>query len=455
MRVASLEMERPLGPVHVLREPPPRGTPKAGSRLGDAAARAVVHGVLGSLRQGRLHLVEPGRARSFGTPDTGISHKGLEATVRVLAPRAYTALLAERSIGLGRGYLEGWWDTDDLVCLIRILLRLAKPVERRAGTLARVSAPLLDRMARARHHEDRARDSSFIQAHYDLGDEFFASFLDETMVYSCAIFEHPGASLAQASVAKLDSICRKLCLRPGQRVVEIGGGWGGFAIHAATRYGVAVTTTTISTRQYHFMRRRVEEAGLSERVTVCLQDYRDMSGTFDALVSIEMIEAVDWREHDTFFSSCARLLRPGGLMALQAIVIGEHSFERAKRSEDFLKRFIFPGSCIPSVEAIVASARSAGALAVVDLEDIGRHYAQTLARWRDAFDAAAEEHRTLGFDERFRRLWRFYLAYCEAGFLEGHVSDVQMILAGGDRQPVPATHVPRARRAPRLLPWQA
>ncbi|MGH9072257.1 MAG: class I SAM-dependent methyltransferase, partial [Acidimicrobiales bacterium] len=195
------------------------------------------------------------------------------------------------------------------------------------------------------------------------------------------------------------------------------------------RFGVKVTTTTISARQYDYMVERVRSAGLADRITVVQSDYRDLAGTFDALVSIEMIEAVDWRDHDTFFGACSRLLAPGGLMGLQAIVIGDRSFERAKHSEDFLKRFIFPGSCIPSIGAIVASASCAGGLRVVDLEDIGRHYAETLARWRVAFDAAGEEHRRMGLDERFRRLWRFYLAYCEAGFLEAHVSDVQVVLA--------------------------
>ncbi|MGH9131715.1 MAG: class I SAM-dependent methyltransferase [Acidimicrobiales bacterium] len=437
--VADIRAEPHLGPVRVMRGDSPAPVEEGAHRAGGAVARAVVHGVLRWLHDGRLHLVEAGRTSSYGSTlsgtgeaasaEAGVGEPGLEATVRVHSPRAYSALVAERSVGLGRGYFDGLWDCDDLVSLIRILLRLARPTERRAGSLARLSAPVLDRLGRARHREDRERDRSFISAHYDLGDEMFATFLDETMMYSCAVFDSPQTPLAEASAAKLENICTKLALRPGQRVVEIGGGWGGFAIHAAKRFGVKVTTTTISARQYDYMVERVRSAGLADRITVVQSDYRDLAGTFDALVSIEMIEAVDWRDHDTFFGACSRLLAPGGLMGLQAIVIGDRSFERAKHSEDFLKRFIFPGSCIPSIGAIVASASCAGGLRVVDLEDIGRHYAETLARWRVAFDAAGEEHRRMGLDERFRRLWRFYLAYCEAGFLEAHVSDVQVVLA--------------------------
>lgn len=421
--VAEVPTERALGPVQVLRQAAPAMFPEAVAGTREVVSRAVVRRVLRSLGDGRLRLVEAGRDTSYGVGD------GLDATVRVLSPRAYSALVTERSVGLGRGYLEGWWDCDDLVSLIRILLRLARPLERRAGGLARVSSPILDRVGRARHREDKERDRSFISAHYDLGNELFATFLDETMMYSCAVFDRPETTLVEASTAKLDRLCAKLRLAPGQSVVEIGGGWGGFAVHAATRYGVHVTTTTISARQYNYMRERVHAAGLDNRVTVLKSDYRDLTGTFDALVSVEMIEAVDWRDHDTFFGTCSRLLEPGGIMGLQAIVLDDQSFERAKHSEDFLKRFIFPGSCIPSVAAIVASASGAGHLRVVDLEDIGRHYAETLARWRVAFDAAGEEHRLMGLDERFRRLWRFYLAYCEAGFLEAHVSDVQLMLA--------------------------
>jgi cyclopropane-fatty-acyl-phospholipid synthase len=427
----GLAPERSLGPQLVLDTGPMQqilSPVQVGPR--DALSRALVNGVLAWLRQGRLHLVEQGVTRSYGN-----AVDNLEATVQVLSPRAYRALVAERSIGLGRGYFEGWWDCDDLVSLLRILLRLSRPLEHEAGRVARVSAPLLDRVSRARHREDKERDRSFISAHYDLGNEFFSSFLDETMLYSCGIFDRPEVTLAEASTAKVEAICAKLALRPGQHVVEIGGGWGGFAIHAARHHGVHVTTTTISTRQHDYMRERVQAAGLDDRITVLRRDYRDLTGSFDALVSIEMIEAVDWRDYGKYFATCSALLKSDGLMALQAIVIGDRSFERAKNSEDFLKRFIFPGSYIPSVQAIVAASTKAGDLQVINLEDIGRHYAETLARWRIAFDAARDKHRRMGLDQRFLRLWRFYLAYCEAGFLERHVSNIQVVLARSGWRP--------------------
>ncbi|MGH9075055.1 MAG: class I SAM-dependent methyltransferase [Acidimicrobiales bacterium] len=436
MSLAEVEANEPLGAARALRGAPSAPLPSPSGRLtpSGALARAIVHGVLGRLRDGRLHLVEGGVTRSYGAPvgPALVGHRGgeaLDATVRVASPRAYSALVADRSAGLGRGYFEGWWDSEDLVSLLRILLRLARPLESRAGGVARVSAPILNRMTLPSHREDKERDRAFISAHYDLGNEFFASFLDETMVYSCGLFERPDTTLAEASTAKLESICTKLALRPGDRVVEIGGGWGGFAIHAARHHGVHVTTTTISAAQYRHMRQRVHAAGLDSRITVLRSDYRDLTGSYDALVSIEMIEALHWRDYSRYFAACSRLLKPDGLMALQAIVIGERSFERAKHTEDFLKRFIFPGSHIPSVGAIVDTASRAGDLRVIALEDIGRHYAETLARWRASFDAARDQHLHMGLDQRFLRLWRFYLAYCEAGFLERHVSDVQVVLA--------------------------
>ena len=275
---------------------------------------------------------------------------------------------------------------------------------------------------------DKNRDRANIRAHYDLGNEFFEQMLDETMSYSCAFFEDPAMSLAEASEAKLERICRKLSLGPGDHVVEIGSGWGSFAVHAAERFGCRITTTTISDAQYEYTAKRVADAGLGDRVTVCNQDYRDLGGTYDKLVSIEMIEAVGWRQLDTFFATCAGLLRPEGVMALQAIVIEDGSYERAKNRDDLVKRLIFPGGFLPSIEAITRSITSSTALRIIDLEDIGRHYAETLRRWRVNVEAHAEEIKELGLGEAFLRLWHIYLCYCEAAFSERHVSDIQVIL---------------------------
>ncbi len=275
---------------------------------------------------------------------------------------------------------------------------------------------------------DLRRDEENIRAHYDLGNEFFSAFLDETMMYSCARFEREGLSLTDASRAKLDSLCTLLGLGPDDHVVEIGTGWGGFALHAARHHGCAVTTTTISREQYEFATKAVAEAGLADRVTVLNRDYRQLDGRFDKLVSIEMIEAVDWREHDTFFRACSRLLEPGGLMALQAITISDDRFEVRKSRQDFVKHFIFPGGCLPSVGSILSSVSRSTDLRMSYIEDIGAHYVETLRRWRKRFLGADEVLEGLGFDQRFRRMWEFYLAICEAGFADQRISDVQMLL---------------------------
>jgi cyclopropane-fatty-acyl-phospholipid synthase len=342
--------------------------------------------------------------------------------------RAWSGLLRKGSVGLGEGYVEGWWDADDLTDLVRILIVNTSTLRSALDGLGQAATPLVDQLAKLRPRT-AAQDRSNVQAHYDLPGELFEVMLDETMAYSCAVFERPGVTLAEAQRAKFDRLCRKLRLRPEDDVVEIGTGWGGFAIHAAERYGCRVTTTTISDAQREVAAKKVAEAGLADRVTVLGRDYRELEGRYDKLVSIEMIEAVDWRAHDAFFGACSRLLRPQGLMALQAITIADRSYERAKLRDDFIRKMIFPGGCIPSIEAIVRSARRATDLIVIDLEDIGRHYAETLRRWDIALRAGRSRLRDAGLDERFQRLWDLYLCYCEAAFLERHISDVQIVLA--------------------------
>jgi cyclopropane-fatty-acyl-phospholipid synthase len=275
----------------------------------------------------------------------------------------------------------------------------------------------------------RAADRQNVQAHYDVSNDFFQLMLDETMTYSCAVFENPMATLRDAQVAKLDRLCVKLELRPDDRVIEIGAGWGGFALYAAEHYGCRVTTTTISNAQRAYVVKSVTDAGLADRITILGDDWRNLRGEFDKLVSVEMIEAVDWRHHDRFLAKCADLLAEDGLAAVQAIVIDDRSFERAKRHQDFVRRMVFPGGCIPSVASITASLARATDLRIVDLEDIGRHYAETLRRWAANLATHAKEVERLGARTEFLRLWDLYLAYCEASFLERHVSDVQLVLA--------------------------
>ena len=268
-----------------------------------------------------------------------------------------------------------------------------------------------------------------IGAHYDLGNDFYSLFLDETWTYSSGIFETSESTLKEASIAKYDRICRKLDLNPNDHLIEIGTGWGGFAIHAAGKYGCRVTTTTISNQQYSLARQRIAKAGLSDRVEVLKQDYRDLKGQYDKLVSIEMIEAVGHQYYRTFFKTCSRLLKPNGLMAIQAITIGDHLFDRHKRSVDFIKRYIFPGSCIPSITALHQAMAASSDLRLYHMEDITPHYATTLRMWRERFFDHIDQVRAQGFSEPFIRMWDFYLSYCEAGFKERYIGDVQMVFS--------------------------
>lgn len=404
--------------------------------LPPALARSIIQGLLHPLEKGHLSIEEAGRpTRTFGPAGAG-----LKATITVHRPEAWSATLGGGSVGLGWSFMQGWWDADDLTSLVRILIGLLPDDRGRLRRLGRSLAPLstaTQTVTRAgREHRDPLhRDRLNIRAHYDLSNEFFAAFLDPTMSYSCGYFEEPGASLEEASVAKIDRLCRMLRLEPGQHLLEIGTGWGALALHAATHYGVRVTTTTISERQYEYARQLVAERGLSDRVTVLDLDYRRLTGRFDRLVSVEMIEAVDWRQHDTFFHTCARRLAPDGLMALQAIVVSDQAYERSKRKDDFIRRVIFPGGCLPSVTAITRSLTSATDLRVIGLEDIGAHYPATLSAWRANLHAHRDRVEAMGFDAAFQRMWEFYLSYCEGGFLERRVSDVQMVMAGPDWRP--------------------
>jgi cyclopropane-fatty-acyl-phospholipid synthase len=295
-----------------------------------------------------------------------------------------------------------------------------------------------------RKANSRAGSRRNIAAHYDLSNAFFALWLDRTLTYSAGIFPHPGASLEEASLAKYDRICRKLALTTADEVLEIGSGWGGFAIHAAGQYGCRVTTTTISRAQYDLAKERIAAAGLGNRITLLLKDYRLLEGTYDKLVSIEMIEAVGYEYLDDFFRICSDRLEEDGLMCLQAITIADQVFDRYRRSHDFIRSHVFPGSCLTSLSAMTASLARATDLRLIHLEDLTPHYARTLVLWRERFFANLDQVRALGYPESFIRLWDFYLCYCEGGFAERYIGDVQMVLAK-----------PGNRRVPILLPLGA
>ena len=341
--------------------------------------------------------------------------------------RVWSAVALRGSTGLGKSYAQGWWDCDDLTSLLRILFTALRPATRTLDRIGTTTARFADPVRRLRTTRG-ARDRRNVRAHYDISNDFFALMLDPTMTYSCGLFEQPHVSLVDAQRSKLDRICRLLELTPEDELLEVGSGWASFAIHAASSYGCRVTTTTISDAQFDLARKRVASAGLTHLVTVRPDHYRDLTGRYTKLASIEMIEAVDWRDHDDFFETCSRLLDQNGLMALQTIVIEEGAFDRTKVHQDFIKRFIFPGGCLPSVTSLATSA-ARHELQLLELHDIGRHYPETLRRWRTSFDAQREPVSELGLDERFQRLWTFDLCYCEAGFIGGRVSDVQVLLS--------------------------
>ncbi|MCK6458868.1 MAG: cyclopropane-fatty-acyl-phospholipid synthase family protein [Planctomycetes bacterium] len=389
--------------------------------LVDRLTREAVHGRLSRIRHGRLVFEDEGSVHAFGNGD------GPLARVRVKDPSFYRATAFGGPVGAAEAFMRGAWACDDLPALVRILVRNREALRGLDRGWARLAAPVR-RLAHARNRNTREGSGRNIRAHYDLGNDFFSLFLDDTLTYSCGIFEHPGATLREASIAKYDRLCRKLDLKPADHVVEIGSGWGGFAIHAASRYGCRVTTTTISREQHALATERVAAAGLADRVAVLREDYRDLEGRFDKLVSIEMIEAVGHEYHGVFFRKCADLLAPDGLMALQAITIGDKDYDEARRTVDFIKRYVFPGGCLPSVAVLCAAAATTD-LRPFHLEDITPHYAETLRRWRANFLANRERMRALDCGEEFLRLWEFYLSYCEGAFEERHIGDVQMVFA--------------------------
>jgi cyclopropane-fatty-acyl-phospholipid synthase len=392
----------------------------------DRLARAIVVRVVSRrVTRGHIELQEPGRSVAFG-PRHGMPR----ALIEIHSPRFWRALL-RGSLGLAESYRDGDWTTPDLVRVVRVAALNAHEIDRVRRRLRFVLWPL-KRVSRVLSRPTPRRSRRQIAAHYDLGNQLFELFLDETMSYSSAIFPSASATLEEASLTKLDRVCEKLDLRPEDELLEIGSGWGALAVHAAAHWGCRVTTTTISREQHAAALERVRAAGLEDRVTVLLRDYRELEGEWDKVVSIEMIEAVGWQYLDTYFKRCSDLLAPHGAMLLQAIVMDDRAYEVEKASKSFINTYIFPGGCLPSIAAISDSVKRCTDLRAVHLEDITAHYAETLRRWRERFLANAERAAELGYDTTFRRLWEFYLAYSEAGFRERRIADVQLMLAKPD-----------------------
>jgi len=395
------------------------------------------------LERGRITWRDGVSCRIFGDCDAD-----LHATVTIHSPRCYRRMALGGSLGSAEALIDGDWSCDDLTSLVRIFIRnmeLTSGLDRGAA----IFAQWLGRAVHWWHANTRRMARRNIHAHYDLGNDFFRLFLDDTLCYSSGIFEHPHASLREASIAKMQRACDQLRLRPSDHLLEIGTGWGGLAMHAAEAYGCQVTTTTISEEQYRLAAERFAQAGVDRRIRLLNQDYRDLEGQFDKLVSIEMIEAVGHRYYGEFFRQCGRLLKPDGAMLLQGIVIRDQDFAAHTRSADFIGTYIFPGGCLPSITSLLQAATRSSDLRLVQLEDFAPHYALTLRAWRRNFWQNIDDVRRLGFDERFIRMWDYYFAYCEACFLERRVNVVQMLFAKPECG-LPELY-PEERRTPRVV----
>ncbi len=384
---------------------------------------------LNNITVGYLVLKEGQQEYYFGDPDSVLS-----ATVTITSPQVYRDILFNGLVGAGEAYMRGSWQTSDLVSTVRVLcanIAVMQSANNRFWSKVNQSmASIVHKYWRANTAENSRLN---IAAHYDLGNDFFKLFLDPTMMYSSAIYPSPNATLDEAATYKLEHICQRLQLSEKDHLLEIGTGWGGMAVYAATHYGCRVTTTTISKEQYQYALETVKAAGLEDKITVLLDDYRDLegelAGRFDKLVSIEMIEAVGHRFYQQYFNACSRLLKEDGLMLIQAITVPDQRYEVTKHSTDFIQRYIFPGGELPCVDIIAKHVTRDTDMQIVGIDDITLDYAKTLADWRKGFFKHIDEVKRQGFDDIFIRMWDFYLSYCEGGFRERTISTVQIVMA--------------------------
>jgi len=375
------------------------------------------------LKLGQLILEDRDETYIFG--DT---NSNMIAKVKILSPEFYVFIGSGGEMGAAEAYIAGYWQSDNLVNAIQIIFKNKSVLESLNSGLAKLAAPINYFIHRKRQNTLLGSKKNIL-AHYDLSNEFYQLWLDETMTYSCGIFLDKNSTMKEASVEKLDRFCRKLKLTEGDQILEIGTGWGSFAIHAAKHYGCKVTTTTISDAQFNYVSNLIEKEGLGSKIKLLNQDYRDLKGQYDKLVSIEMIEAVGTNYISNFFNKSSSLLKPDGLMGLQGITYNDQNFDVYKDSVDFTKKYIFPGSCLISISQITDAIKFKTDLTLIDLEDITQHYATTLNRWRKKFMSVLPQVRQLGFSEAFIKMWEFYFIFCEAGFLERNIGDVQLVFA--------------------------
>ena len=398
----------------------------SGSLLRRCVLRQLAH-----LKHGQLVVVEDGERLVFGS--TGHSLLG---EIQILDPAAWGLVASNGSIGAGEAFIHGYWSSPDLTAVVRVFVSNLEVLDALEGGLATLGRPLVQGLHWL-NRNTREGSRKNIAAHYDLGNDLFEQFLDPTMMYSAAQFRSPEDSLEQAQLNKLERICQKLDLKPSDHLLEIGTGWGSMALYAAQHYGCNVTTTTLSKEQYAYTARRIEALGLQDQVTLLLKDYRDLTGQYDKLVSIEMIEAVGHRFLPVYFKQCAHLLKSNGLMLLQAITIREQRYEQARNNVDFIQRYIFPGGALPCVQKMLEIVSRDTDMNLLHMEDFGLHYARTLRLWHENFRRAQGRLSELGYDDGFLRLWEFYLCYCEGGFLERTIGTAQLLLAKPGAMPAP------------------
>jgi cyclopropane-fatty-acyl-phospholipid synthase len=387
----------------------------------ETLSKKILSKVLKKITKGAIKLVDPDGAYVFGNLDSAEC-----VTITIKNPQAYKKVLLEGSVGAGRSYIDGDWETDDLTQLITLFIQNASLFTDIESPLARLFS-VFRTIGYKLHINTVGRAKDNILAHYDLGNDFFQLILDPSMMYSCAIYDPEDSSLSEASQKKLQEICTKLALKPQDHLLEIGTGWGGFAIYAAQNYGCKITTTTISDKQYAFVKEKIKQLGLENQIELLNQDYRKLSGQYDKVVSIEMIEAVGHKYFDVFFNQCNQLVKPAGLMFLQAIVINDKAYEAAKDEVDFIKRYIFPGGCLPSVFSITQSIATQTTLQLLEFEDIGSHYVKTLNDWHKNLLHNKQAILFQGFTDEFIRTWQFYFCYCAAGFQTHYISTIHAL----------------------------
>ncbi|WP_339515039.1 cyclopropane-fatty-acyl-phospholipid synthase family protein [Pseudomonas sp. RL_15y_Pfl2_60] len=402
-----------------------------GSGLGAGLLRRAVLRQLKGLRHGFLTVIEGDQRFEFGDP-----HASIHAEIKINDSAAWGLVANSGSIGAGEAYIHGHWSSPDLTAVVRVFVTNLDTLDAMETGLARLGRPFVQGLHWL-NSNTRKGSRKNIAAHYDIGNELFEQFLDPSMMYSAAQFSSAEDSLQQAQLNKLERICQKLDLQPQDHLLEIGTGWGSMAIYAALNYGCKVTTTTLSKEQFNYAQRRIEEQGLQDRVTLLLNDYRDLEGSYDKLVSIEMIEAVGHRFLSSYFQKCANLLKPDGLMLLQAITIRDQRYEQARNSVDFIQRYIFPGGALPSITKMLDIITDKTDMNLHHMEDFGLHYARTLRLWHENLHQARHNLEKLGYDEYFYRMWEFYLCYCEGGFIERTIGTAQLLLAKPGARPAP------------------